>query len=182
MSATSFFAGRELRKSTEQAKLGRRAGRKFVENNERKDKLWFGGALQELQYKVDKTGLPTAAGRLKKSTDKALGDNPVSEGLQAITDPSSWATDYLKGNLPAICLRGSVSLAVFHEFKHRGVKRVARRYSGKSKCIQPITNYICDVLLPTPLYGPFFILLMRKGSEWLISKVKTKTGLEKPKD
>lgn len=180
MSVASFFISRDLRESTtESAKLGRMRS-KFSKNGERREKLWLGGALQDMEVKAEKLGLPDAASRLKKNTDKALGGNPVTGSLQVITDPSSWATDYLKGNLPMICLRGSISVAVFHEFKHRGVKKAAKRYKHTSEYVEPITNYVCDVLLPTPLYGPFFILLTRKLSGWVITSTLIKSGLKKP--
>lgn len=174
MSLTNLYTCRDV--ILDSAKWERQADRR----QKRNEKLWFGGALQDLEGNLESLGLPKAAKSFKKNTDKALSSNPVTGSMQAIADPSSWATDYLKGNLPMMCLRGSFSVAVFHEVKHRGIKRVARRYKYKSKFVEPVADYICDVLLPTPLYGPFFILLTRKLNEWVISTTLTKTGIRKP--
>ncbi len=34
--------------------------------------------------------------------------------------------------------------------------------------MEPVTTYACDVLLPTGLYGPLYIWLLRKGREQLV--------------
>lgn len=177
MSLTNLYTCRDVILDWEEsAKREHQADRR----EKRNEKLWFGGALQDLEGNMESLGLPKAAKDFKKNTDKALSSNPVTGSMQAIVDPSSWAADHLKGNLPMMCLRGSISVAAFHEVKHRGIKGVARRYKHKSKFVEPITDYICDVMLPTPLYGPFFILLTRKLNDWVISTTLIKTGIRKP--
>mmetsp|Transcript_2982 Transcript_2982/g.8737 ORF Transcript_2982/g.8737 Transcript_2982/m.8737 type:complete len:188 (+) Transcript_2982:304-867(+) len=185
MSVTSFWASRDLQRQMAQStRSGRLAGKRFVDHNDHRDKLWFGGVLNEIEEKVDTLELPQEVDRFFKNNSKAVTENPVVEGLHAISDPSSAITDYLKGNLPLICIRGSLSCAAFHEFKERGVKRLARRYGPSANFkygdrIQPATEYACDHLLPTSLYGPFFILLTRKLGEYVVGTALKKVGLKK---
>ncbi|KAK9808532.1 hypothetical protein WJX73_005284 [Symbiochloris irregularis] len=67
--------------------------------------------------------------------------------------------DKLKENAPKIvilCCSAAVYCSAFHEAK-RGAKYIThnRRYIGRG------TAYVCDVMLPTGLYGPIFGVLLR---------------------
>jgi len=67
--------------------------------------------------------------------------------------PHRWALRSASSRLRCHC----------HEAGCRVKPRVHR-----CKYVEPITTYACDVLLPTGLYGPLYIWLLRKGREQLV--------------
>ena len=49
-----------------------------------------------------------------------------------------------------------------------GLNLQTSRRARRCKYVEPVTTYACDVLLPTGLYGPLYIWLLRKGREQLV--------------
>ena len=66
--------------------------------------------------------------------------------------------DQLKGNVNILyeaCFEAAIFCCLFHECKERLKKATAsRRGAG-------IVRYICDIALPTPLFGPIFGFVLR---------------------
>lgn len=178
MSTNNFLVGQDIRSQLQHSyKAGRSAGQNFVQQHRHKDKVWFESFSDEVGETVSKLELPKAFEGFAKDVEKVQAENPVAKGLERITDPSSWVTDYLKDNLPLACVKASISCAAYHEVKERGVKPLARRGNARWQHSEAVAGYVCDVLLPTPLYGPFFLFLTGKAREWAVGTMLSVVGL-----